>query len=356
MGSWFSKKSRDPPDSFDSLMETGWCDIPWSRDTLEKPKETLRALQPKHPDVEHLRILVIGPVGAGKSSFIHSIDSIFQNKIMNASYRVATDQRSFTNTFTTYTFQDESGNRLPFVIGDVMGLENEDDSGANTEDIVNALKGHIKENYTFNSVKACSVNDPGYNSNPTLNDKVHCLVFVIPIDNFANHAKERATVLMHDNLIRKMQHIRRKARDLRIRQVIILTKVDLDCHHVTEGIRNVYRSKNIHQKITLGDSTPVVMTQKTCSCVAGTALCSHIVALLYQTAQYSQLEIPVVPPVHSCTESEQQWHKPRTMGVKPGPINGHGLHQASTKAKGTDWSKGEKAWLFKKKRLLCLLH
>ncbi|XP_041912133.1 uncharacterized protein LOC121677449 isoform X2 [Alosa sapidissima] len=74
-------------------------------------------------------------------------------------------------------------------------------------------------------------------------------------------------------------------------------------------------------KITLGDSTPVVMTQKTCSCVAGTALCSHIVALLYQTAHYSQLEIPVVPPVHSCTESEQQWHKPRTMGVKPGPIN-----------------------------------
>ncbi|XP_034056443.1 uncharacterized protein LOC117535898 isoform X2 [Gymnodraco acuticeps] len=31
--------------------------------------------------------------------------------------------------------------------------------------------------------------------------------------------------------------------------------------------------------------------------------------------------MPVVPPVHSCTESEQQWHKPRTMGVKPGPIN-----------------------------------
>ncbi|KAK1904167.1 Vacuolar protein-sorting protein BRO1 [Dissostichus eleginoides] len=23
----------------------------------------------------------------------------------------------------------------------------------------------------------------------------------------------------------------------------------------------------------------------------------------------------------ACTESEQQWHKPRTMGVKPGPIN-----------------------------------
>ncbi|CAM4641807.1 unnamed protein product [Leuciscus chuanchicus] len=29
----------------------------------------------------------------------------------------------------------------------------------------------------------------------------------------------------------------------------------------------------------------------------------------------------VVPPVHTCTETEQQWHKPRTTGVKPGPIN-----------------------------------
>ncbi|KAL4008466.1 hypothetical protein ACER0C_002318 [Sarotherodon galilaeus] len=50
-------------------------------------------------------------------------------------------------------------------------------------------------------------------------------------------------------------------------------------------------------------------------------MCSHTVALLFQTAHYSQLSVPVVPPVHSCTESEQQWHKPRTVGVKPGPIN-----------------------------------
>ncbi|KAL4007774.1 hypothetical protein ACER0C_001626 [Sarotherodon galilaeus] len=50
-------------------------------------------------------------------------------------------------------------------------------------------------------------------------------------------------------------------------------------------------------------------------------MCNHTVALFFQTAQYSQLRVPVVPPVHSCTESEQQWHKPRTVGVKPGPIN-----------------------------------
>ncbi|XP_077102505.1 uncharacterized protein LOC143753718 [Siphateles boraxobius] len=53
----------------------------------------------------------------------------------------------------------------------------------------------------------------------------------------------------------------------------------------------------------------------------GTALCSHVAALLYQTAHYSQLRLISVPPVFSCTETEQKWHKPRTMGIKPGPVN-----------------------------------
>ncbi|KAJ8016002.1 hypothetical protein DPEC_G00002600 [Dallia pectoralis] len=57
------------------------------------------------------------------------------------------------------------------------------------------------------------------------------------------------------------------------------------------------------------------------SCVAGTALCNHNVALLFQTAHYSMLNLVAVPPVLSCTETEQRWHKPRTMGVKPGRVS-----------------------------------
>ncbi|KAI4899361.1 hypothetical protein NFI96_008252 [Prochilodus magdalenae] len=53
----------------------------------------------------------------------------------------------------------------------------------------------------------------------------------------------------------------------------------------------------------------------------GTAVWNHTVALLFQTAHYSELNVQVVPPVHTCTETEHQRHKPRTSGVKPGPIN-----------------------------------
>ena len=65
-------------------------------------------------------------------------------------------------------------------------------------------------------------------------------------------------------------------------------------------------------QIVLRDAEPVVMTSSQCSCKAGTAVCNHTVALLFQTAHYSELNIQVVPPVHACTETEQQWHKPRT--------------------------------------------
>ncbi|KAL1252625.1 hypothetical protein QQF64_017318 [Cirrhinus molitorella] len=73
--------------------------------------------------------------------------------------------------------------------------------------------------------------------------------------------------------------------------------------------------------ITLRDATPVVLARSSCSCVAGRALCNHLIALLYQAAHFSESGIAVVPPVLSCTETEQKWHKPRTMGVKPGPVD-----------------------------------
>ncbi|XP_033969688.1 uncharacterized protein LOC117469363 [Trematomus bernacchii] len=74
-------------------------------------------------------------------------------------------------------------------------------------------------------------------------------------------------------------------------------------------------------KIVFENCSPVEIAVAKCSCVAGTALCNHNVALLFQTAHYSTLNLAAVPPVLSCTETEQRWHKPRTMGVKPGRVS-----------------------------------
>ncbi|XP_048103665.1 interferon-induced protein 44-like isoform X2 [Alosa alosa] len=247
--SYFFPNPSPPPDPVPLLMETAWYNMIWNKNQALKGK--LSTLHPKHPAVQHLRILVSGPIGAGKSSFIYSIDSILQNKKLNAAERVTTGNFSGTKTFTTSKFKDEKGHPLSFVIGDVMGLESADDSGVKTKDLVSILKGHIKDNYKFNPISACSGEDIRYNSCPTLNDKAHCLVLVIPADSFtaSGHEAEKTNVLLDTDSIKKIQNIRRKALDLRIPHVVILTKVDLACPHVKEDIKHVYSSRTIHQKM-----------------------------------------------------------------------------------------------------------
>ncbi|CAM4735664.1 unnamed protein product [Leuciscus chuanchicus] len=58
-----------------------------------------------------------------------------------------------------------------------------------------------------------------------------------------------------------------------------------------------------------------------CSCAAGKGFCNHIVAILYQTAHYSQLGLQAVPPPLACTSALQRWHRPRTEGIHPEPVS-----------------------------------
>ncbi|KAI4874701.1 hypothetical protein NFI96_014081, partial [Prochilodus magdalenae] len=94
-----------------------------------------------------------------------------------------------------------------------------------------------------------------------------------------------------------------------------------------------------------GDSSTVQIIEAKCSCVAGTALCNHNVALLYQTAHYSHLNLAAVPPVLTCTETEQRWHKPKIMGVKPGRVSD--MVVMSTKPKQRTFANGVRSTLYK---------
>ncbi|CAL9695380.1 unnamed protein product [Knipowitschia caucasica] len=69
-------------------------------------------------------------------------------------------------------------------------------------------------------------------------------------------------------------------------------------------------------KISLGAEKAELLAHS-CSCAAGKGFCNHVVALLYQTAHYSQLQLPAVPPALACTSDLQRWHRPRTQGIHP---------------------------------------
>lgn len=60
----------------------------------------------------------------------------------------------------------------------------------------------------FNPLKPITEEDPKYNKNPTLKDRIHCLVAVLP----ANTVSMMDETNLH--IIRQMSDVRKEARDL----------------------------------------------------------------------------------------------------------------------------------------------
>ncbi|XP_063066391.1 uncharacterized protein LOC134458165 [Engraulis encrasicolus] len=224
----------------DPEFDIEWRRMNWDTGNRNRMERELREFRLLNPELKHLRILLHGPVGAGKSSLINSIDTVFQGQV-SARALVATGVGfSFTKKYKTHKFRNGNSGHLPFVLNDIMGLENKNSVGAHPDDIISALKGHVKNNFKFNPASPLSEGDPDYNSNPTLNERVHCLVSVVSMDTISR---------MDDDIITKMQAIREAASDLDIPQAIIMTMADRACPIVKEDVRKMFLSKKIKEKM-----------------------------------------------------------------------------------------------------------
>ncbi|XP_029626624.1 interferon-induced protein 44-like [Salmo trutta] len=222
-----------PPKVFDKP----WRNTPWGgKDEL---LEDLRAYVPCNPDID-VRILLDGPIGAGKSSFINSINNVFQNKItMKAQVDSAMADKSFTTTYKTHKIENrKTGSYYRFVFNDVMGFEKLSGKGVHEDDLIKALRGHVKEGHKFNPSHPLTEGDVGYNTSPSPSDRAHCLVSLIPADKIT---------VMDDDVIKKMRAIRVVASELGIPQMVILSRVDIACPLVKENLTDLYLSKYIKE-------------------------------------------------------------------------------------------------------------
>uniref|UniRef100_A0A3Q4I9L1 G domain-containing protein n=1 Tax=Neolamprologus brichardi TaxID=32507 RepID=A0A3Q4I9L1_NEOBR len=165
-----------------------------------------------HKDVQHLRILLYGPPGAGKSSFINSVDSVLRGKIATRALAAATSGDSFTIAVCMRMYS---------------GLQKYSITGYEIFIQMFVHSAVIQKLYHAKS----------YNSFPTLDDKVHILVSVIPADTVS---------IMNDETVRKMKDVRSAAR---IPQIAIMTKIDEACPEVKKDIKNVYKSKYLNKQM-----------------------------------------------------------------------------------------------------------
>uniref|UniRef100_A0A671WY21 G domain-containing protein n=1 Tax=Sparus aurata TaxID=8175 RepID=A0A671WY21_SPAAU len=208
--------------------------IPWG--CKERDLQVVRDYKPHNEELEQLRIMLHGPTGSGKSSFINSVDTVLQGRMTSQALEDAVSQ----DTFTKEVRITGPGTLYPFVFTDIMGLEKETNQGVSVEDLKLAMSGHIKDGYNFNPFSAISVDNSCYNKAPTLKDRVHLLVCVIPAASVNLQSAES---------VAKMRAVRLAARNIGIPQLAILTKIDEACPQVKADIKNVYMSMYLKKQM-----------------------------------------------------------------------------------------------------------
>uniref|UniRef100_A0A3Q3NNQ7 Interferon induced protein 44f3 n=1 Tax=Labrus bergylta TaxID=56723 RepID=A0A3Q3NNQ7_9LABR len=199
--------------------------------------DKLRTYRPLVNSVSKARVLLVGPVGAGKSSFFNSLNSVFRGYVTSQAM-AGCSTTSLTTQFRTYTLKDgREGKPLPIILCDTMGLE-ETGPGVGLDDIISILKGHVPDRYQFNPSAPLHSDVHGYRERPELKDKIHCVVYVLDACKVS---------IMPSKLEETLEAIRKKINLIGVPQLILLTKVDEACPLVLEDVRNVYKSLYIKQ-------------------------------------------------------------------------------------------------------------
>ncbi|XP_016430408.1 interferon-induced protein 44-like [Sinocyclocheilus rhinocerous] len=161
---------------------------PFFNSKKELLDKNLRELKLSDSNVKYIRILLVGEIGAGKSSFINSVNSAFLGRITTEALADSGSGESFTKAF------------------------NPSASDKNSD---------------------CK-------SETSPEDLTYCLVYVIAADKVS---------LMNHEVFKKMKDIRQKASSLEIPQAVIMTRVDEACPLVKKSLRKIYTSKKIKEKM-----------------------------------------------------------------------------------------------------------
>uniref|UniRef100_A0A3Q3R355 TLDc domain-containing protein n=1 Tax=Monopterus albus TaxID=43700 RepID=A0A3Q3R355_MONAL len=221
-------------------LEKPWRTVIWEPEKRHELIESIKAYKPTVDSVSQARILLIGSVGAGKSSFFNSINSVFRGHVTGQAM-AGSSTTSLTTQFRTYSVKNgREGKTLPIVLCDTMGLEENIGAGLDVDDIIPILKGHLPNHYQFNPSAPLHSGAHGYRKTPALNDKIHCVVYVIDACKIS---------IMATKLEEKLAVIRRKVNLMGIPQLVLMTKVDEACPSVAQDVRNIYRSSYIKKMV-----------------------------------------------------------------------------------------------------------
>ena len=205
--------------------------LQWTEEQLQKERDMLKNMQPINSFP--FNILLLGLVGAGKSSFINTVFAALTGKIEDRSFSAKVDN-SVTTSLCSYSLQDQL---CPVVLHDTTGFEQTNErSGLCARDVEYMLDGHIKVGYQFKVNEPIGIGSPYFNTKPEDKDKVHAVVFVV-------NARSVRTFI--PDVLEKVQAVCRQANIRKIRWAFIMTHIDKACPRISEKVTTVFSSDDI---------------------------------------------------------------------------------------------------------------
>ncbi|XP_062570005.1 interferon-induced protein 44-like [Saccostrea cucullata] len=220
---------------------TLWREQPqWNLQTFQELKEYITKYEPfEESEVPEANILLIGQVGAGKSSFLNTINSIFKGAISSRAC-TGSAENTLTKSFEKLRIRDPAAKKhLKFRICDTRGIEKA--LSIKEEDLRFIMDGNLPNHYIFNPVDSASAKVPGFVKDPTLKERMHVVVFVIDGSTL--------DVLPEDTL-KKLKDFKTMVVDRGIPQLVLLTKMDKVCEFVEKDISNMFVSEGVEGLVT----------------------------------------------------------------------------------------------------------
>ncbi|KAM9848784.1 interferon-induced protein 44 isoform 2-T2 [Aulostomus maculatus] len=253
-----SRGLNKPTFVFPGKMESQWREVEWTEEQRTNLIETISSYKPKNHEVTQARILLLGPVGSGKSSFISSVQSVFTGRVTNRAM-VGSSPTSFTKKLQSFNIHGQNGESpTRLVMCDIMGLGDGLMTGLTLHDILSVIKGHVPEGHKFTPDQPVRSETMGYVKRPGPRDRIHCVVFVVDASKLPTYAKGPGNTF---------QQLREHISDLGVHQVALLTHIDMICSDTAKDVSQVYKSSFIKDMMVktgdlLGMSTSYVVPVK----------------------------------------------------------------------------------------------
>lgn len=205
--------------------------------------ERLSSYSPSPWDVPQARVLLLGPVGSGKSSFISSVQSVFDGRVTTRAMVGHGTSSSFTKKLQSFPLcarDKELSKATTLALCDMMGFGDGVLSAPTLQHILSVIRGHAPEGYKFRADEALSSDTEGYIKRPGLREQMHCVAFVLDASKLSSYSK---------GICGTFQQLRRYISDMGVHQVVLLTHIDQICLDTAKDTSEVYKSTAIRQMI-----------------------------------------------------------------------------------------------------------